>query len=159
MQFWGEFKSEYLLSGRHGADESDYKWSRNSQGYVDFSIAQSRLCYKSAEICSGVLTKDKVSRVGNRLIEWHYHMKNWKNWYLNAKSLFQISEQHYRKQPHSSTKYLRLTLVFMWNSTLRKSLIFIFQEFLLVLTKFSFRHKDWALGYHSVKFRHFPDIS
>ena len=53
----------------HVGDESDYKWSRNSQGYIDLSIAGSRLCYKSAEICSGALGKDRVFRVGNRLSE------------------------------------------------------------------------------------------
>ena len=57
------------LSGRRVADESDYKRSRNSQGYIDFSTAESRLCNKSAEICSGALAKDRVSRSGNRLSE------------------------------------------------------------------------------------------
>ena len=58
-----------FLSGQHVADESDYKRSRNSQRYIDFSIAESRLCYKSAEICSGDLAKDRVSRSGIRLSE------------------------------------------------------------------------------------------
>ena len=31
--------------------------------------------------------------------------------------------------------------------------------FLLVLTKFSFWQEDWALGYHSMKIKRFPDIS
>ena len=57
------------LSGRHVADESGYKRSRNSQGYIDFSTAWSRLCNKSAEICSGALAKDRVSRSGKRLSE------------------------------------------------------------------------------------------
>ena len=57
------------LSGPHVPDESDYKRSRNSQRYIDFSIAESRLCYKSAEICSGALAKDRVSRSGIRLSE------------------------------------------------------------------------------------------
>ena len=53
----------------------------------------------------------------------------------------------------SSTKYLRLTLVFMWNCTLREKFCFCFSRvFLLVLTKFSFRQGDWALGHHSLKF-------
>ena len=34
-----------------------------------------------------------------------------------------------------------------------------FGTFLLVLTKFLFWQGDWALGYHSMGFRHFPDIS
>ena len=57
------------LSGRHVADESDCKQSRNSQGYIDFSIIESRLCNKSAEIYSGALAKDRVSRSANRLGE------------------------------------------------------------------------------------------
>ena len=32
-------------------------------------------------------------------------------------------------------------------------------SFLLVLTKFSFSEEDWALGYNSMKFGNFPDIS
>ena len=56
------------LSG-HVADESDCKWSRKSLGYIDFSTAESRLCHKSAKICSGALAKDRVSRSGNRLGE------------------------------------------------------------------------------------------
>ena len=48
---------------------SGYKWSKNSQGYIDFSIAGSRFCYKSAEICSAAFTKNRLSRVGNRLSE------------------------------------------------------------------------------------------
>ena len=54
---------------RHVADESDYKLSTNSQGYIDFSMEKSRLCNKSAENCSGALAKDRVSRSGNRLGE------------------------------------------------------------------------------------------
>ena len=33
------------------------------------------------------------------------------------------------------------------------------KSFLVVLTKFSFWQEDWALGYHSIRFRLFPDIS
>ena len=57
------------FSGRHVADESDYKRSRNSQGYIDSSIAESRLCNNFAEICTGALAKDRVSRSRNRLGE------------------------------------------------------------------------------------------
>ena len=57
------------FSGRHVADESEYKRSRNSQGYIDSSIAESRLCNNFAEICTGALAKDRVSRSGNRLGE------------------------------------------------------------------------------------------
>ena len=35
----------------------------------------------------------------------------------------------------------------------------LFSSFLLVLTKFSFWEEDWALGYNSMKFWDFPDIS
>ena len=47
----------------------------------------------------------------------------------------------------------------MWNSAPRESLISIFQAFLLVLPKILFSREDCALGYHSMTFRHFPDIS
>ena len=30
---------------------------------------------------------------------------------------------------------------------------------MLLLTKFSFWQEDWAPDYHSMRFRHFPDIS
>ena len=57
------------FSGRHVADESDYKRSRNSQRYIDSSIAESRLCNNFAEICSGALAKDRVATSRNRLGE------------------------------------------------------------------------------------------
>ena len=57
----------------------------------------------------------------------------------------------------SFTKYLTLTLVFMWNTPLREK--FSFKRFLLLLTKFWFWQSYWALGYPSMKFRHFVDIS
>ena len=34
-----------------------------------------------------------------------------------------------------------------------------FKSFLLVLAKLSFSQGDWALSYHSMGFRHFPNIS
>ena len=54
------------------------------------------------------------------------------------------------------TKYLRLTVVFMWKSALREKFNFFF---LLLLTKFSFWQEDLALGYYSMKFEDFLDIS
>ena len=54
------------------------------------------------------------------------------------------------------TKYLRQTLVFMWNSALRKKfkffIFFFYSSFLLILTKFSLWEEDWVLGYNSIKF-------
>ena len=38
-------------------------------------------------------------------------------------------------------------------------LAFLFQDVLLVLGKCSFWQGDCELGYHSMKFRHFPEIS
>ena len=57
----------------------------------------------------------------------------------------------------SFTKYSRQTLVFVWNRW-RVNFLF-FREFLLVLTKLSFREEDWALGNNSMKFWDLPDIS
>ena len=45
------------------------------------------------------------------------------------------------------TKYLGLTLVFVWRVALREKFNFCF---LLALTKFSIWRGDWALGYHSM---------
>ena len=58
------------------------------------------------------------------------------------------------------TKYFGLTLVFMWSSSLLEKSNFCFSRvFLLALTKFLIWQGDWALGYHSMEFRHSPDIS
>ena len=56
-----------ITKDSHCSFEADS--NQNSQGHIDFSIAESRLDYKSTEICSGALAKEKVSRVGNRLSE------------------------------------------------------------------------------------------
>ena len=40
----------------------------------------------------------------------------------------------------------------------RKSLIAIFQDFFASTNKMFILAVGWALGYHSMKFRHFPDI-
>ena len=40
----------------------------------------------------------------------------------------------------------------------KKSLISLFQEFFASIDKI-FILEDWALGYYSMGFRHFPDIS
>ena len=69
LQFWDGSNQNNHLSEQYVADESDYKHSRNSQEYIDFSVAESRFCNKFAEICSGALAKDNASRSGNRLGE------------------------------------------------------------------------------------------
>ena len=61
--FEGDSNQNNHLSRRHIADESDYKWSRKNQGYINFSTVESRLYYKSVEICSDALAKDRVSRM------------------------------------------------------------------------------------------------
>ena len=40
-----------------------------------------------------------------------------------------------------------------------KSLISVFQELSTSIKKLSLWQGDWALDYHSIKFRHSPDIS
>ena len=42
--------------------------------------------------------------------------------------------------------------------TTRRLYFLFFKSFLLALTKLSFWGGDWALSYHSLKFRQFPDI-
>ena len=41
----------------------------------------------------------------------------------------------------------------------RKGSFLFFNSFILVLTKLLFWQGDWAVGYHSMKFSQFPDIS
>ena len=43
-----------------------------------------------------------------------------------------------------------------WRTTRKIS---IFQEFSSSINKLSFWQRGWTLGYHSVRFRQFPDIS
>ena len=49
----------------------------------------------------------------------------------------------------------------MSNSTLREMFNFYFSRVFInkVLIKYSFLQGDSALGYHSMKFKHFPDTS
>ena len=54
---------------------------------------------------------------------------------------------------------LGLALVFMWGSALRERFNLFFKSFLLALKKFSIWRVGWALGYHSMRFMHSPDIS
>ena len=42
---------------------------------------------------------------------------------------------------------------------MRKVYLLFFKTFLVVLTKLSFWQGEWVLGYHFMKFRHFPNIS
>ena len=56
-----------------------------------------------------------------------------------------------------------LAVVFVWGGAQRGGggvvKFLFFDRFLLVLVGVSFWSGDWALGYHSLDFRHFPDIS
>ena len=65
----------------------------------------------------------------------------------------------YNKNLQSFSKYLRLALVSCEIVDYGKRLVSAFKGLLLVLIKSSFFQGDWALGYHSMKFKHFPDIS
>ena len=100
------------LSGRHVADESDCKRSRNSQGYIDFSIAESRLCNKSAGICSSAFAKDRVSRSGNRLGENDINTITGKSKKIET----EMSKAYFKPQNHTmgSDQPFRLSLL---NST------------------------------------------
>ena len=80
---------------------------------------------------------------------------------LNVNCCFGEWEPWYelKRNLQSFTKYLRLILVFISNSALLEKFKEFLKSVLLVLTKFSFWQGDWAIGYHSMKFRHFSDIS
>ena len=62
-------------------------------------------------------------------------------------------------QRQSFTKYLTLTLVSCEILHHGNSLISVFQELFVSINKISFWQEDWALGYHSMKFRHLSGIS
>ena len=63
-------------------------------------------------------------------------------------------------EPQSFIKYLRLTLVFMWSSALREKFNFCFSRAFASIDKISIlTGRLGALGYHSMKFRHFLDYS
>ena len=63
-------------------------------------------------------------------------------------------------KPQSRAKYWRQALVSIWNRAPREKCNFLFLKgFLLVLKKVSFSEEDWALGYNSMTFWDFPDIS
>ena len=48
---------------------------------------------------------------------------------------------------------------FMWNSALREKNFYFKRRSVLVSTKCSFLRGEWPLGYDSMKFRYFADIS
>ena len=54
--------------------------------------------------------------------------------------------------------YPGLTLVFVWNSAQGEKFTLTFQEFSSSIDKNFILAGDWALGYHSIKFRQFPHI-
>ena len=59
----------------------------------------------------------------------------------------------------SVTGYLGLALVFMGNSALQEMFNCYFFGLFASISKIFILAGDWALGYHSMEFRHFPNIS
>ena len=55
--------------------------------------------------------------------------------------------------------YLGLALVFVWGGARRGGFNLSFEGFLLVLVGLSFWRGGWALGYRSMCFGQFPDVS
>ena len=62
-------------------------------------------------------------------------------------------------QRQSWTGYMRQTLVFVWNSAIRENFNFYFQQFPTGIGEFWVWGEGWALGYNSMKFWDFPDLS
>ena len=64
-------------------------------------------------------------------------------------------------QRKSFTKYLKMSLVFIWNGAVQNKFNFklLFKSFSLAFTKFSFWQEDWILGYHSMELTYSADIS
>ena len=66
----------------------------------------------------------------------------------------------YHKKSSILDKIFRQTVVFMWTSTLRQKFSFyFFQEFSASIDKIFILGGNWALGYTSLKFWDFLDIS
>ena len=90
----------------------------------------------------------------------NFHNDWLKTWPDIRNLVFLLNEEIYRKfaaicrhiflDLQSVTKYLRLTLVFIWGSALLagKLSFLLFKRFLLGLTKFSFCQGYCALGFH-----------
>ena len=89
------------LSGQHIADESVYKRFRNSQAYIDFSIADSKLCYKSAEIFSDALKKIEFPGLEIDSVRMTLALlgKSKKTNTKMSKGCFKPQKEHYGKLP------------------------------------------------------------
>ena len=55
-------------------------------------------------------------------------------------------------------EYLGLAVVFAWNSVLQEKFYFCFSRVFTSIGEFSFWQGGWVMGYHSMGFRHFPDV-
>ena len=79
---------------------------------------------------------------------------------INFEGVWGKRKSKYCFQRQSFTKYLRQTLVFMWNIEVRKDLIFFFffSSFLLASRNFLFWEGDWLLRYNFMKFLDFADF-
>ena len=77
---------------------------------------------------------------------------------LHPLSNFQI-QKYYQNEPTTTHKIFETNSSFHVKQRKREKFSFCFKSFLLVGKRFLFWHGDWALGYHSMEFRHFPDIS
>ena len=73
-----------------------------------------------------------------------------------ADNTFQCSIPPPPRPPHPTLESISPAL---WNRTLREKYNFYFIGVFASIEKFSFWEKDWALGYNSLKFRDFCDIS
>ena len=59
----------------------------------------------------------------------------------------------------SFTGYLGLTLDFLWNGALLENFSFYFSGCFAGIGGMFILAGDCGLGYHSMKFRHFPEVS
>ena len=85
--------------------------------------------------------------------------------FVNAAKIYQFQAKDLELKSYplclqAVSKYLKLTLVFLWNNTLWEKFNSYFSEdFLLVLKKSTFLQEDWIQGYHCIKFRRVYNIS
>ena len=85
----------------------------------------------------------------------------WKTKYVKEIRIGEVwDELESKKFPETIThKIFEITVVFAWNSAQRNKFNSVFQEFSASIKKISFWQGDWALGYHSMGFKQYRDIS
>ena len=154
---WKEPRKNNFTVQRACKEGGDYTWIFS----IDRKLGSTAQAVLSAQLQVSCLQRLhieslNISNLYQAKVELYQDSRVALSWWIEILSL--CNGKSVKLQ--SVTEYLRLTLPFAWNSTLRKKCNCKFLGiFLLVLTKSSFLQGDWVLAYHSMKFRQFLNIS